>query len=319
MNTFTELFAQKRFQESEQWMKDNLLYEVIVGSQAFGTNSENSDFDFVAIVMPKHEHLYPQSYGYILGFDQYPSFQHKTCKDKNTRLKTENGIDVEGEWQSLVNFFFLAGIKGSPSLIESLFVKKELVKYSHNIGWILRDNRKLFLSMRSFHAFKGFAFQQLSRVRNGIKEWNDKHTCDNANRKEYFEKFGFDIKMASHSLRLIDQLYQILNENDLDLMRNKEECKAMKKGLWGDFNRFEQHVLNKIEELEKLSLNSSLAPQPQTGSLHQLLSNCIEEWYGSESKMQKQGTEYVSVKMLMDRLDKMETSIDTIVSNTKTH
>jgi len=317
MDTFTELFAQKRFQSSEQWMKDNLLYEVIMGSQAYGTNNENSDFDFVALVMPKHEHLYPQSYGFVLGFDQYPSFEHKTCKDKTTRLQLENGTDVEGEWQSLVNFFFLAGMKGSPSLVESLFARRALVKYAHNIGWTLRDNRKLFLSMRSFHAFKGYAFQQLSRLKNGVKEWNDKHTCDNQTRKEYFEKFGYDVKMAYHPLRLLDQLHQMLTENDLDLMRNREECKAMRRGEWGDFNRFEQYVLNRLEELEKLSLSSSLAMQPQTGALHQLLSNCIEEWYGSESKMQKQGTEYVSVKMMMDRLDNMEKVLNKVEERTR--
>jgi hypothetical protein len=50
--------------------------------------------------------------------------------------------------------------------------------------------------------------------------------------------------------------------------------------------------------------------QPQTGALHQLLSNCIEEWYGSESKMLKQSSEYIKcsdivadIKFIKDQLN----------------
>jgi len=58
--------------------------------------------------------------------------------------------------------------------------------------------------------------------------------------------------------------------------------------------------------LETQAVASKLSPKPQTGALHVLLTNCVEEFYGSEEKMQKQSTEYVTVKMLMERMDKFE-------------
>ena len=307
-DTYTSLFAKKRFNESEQFLLDNLLMEVVMGSQAYGCATPESDLDVVGLVMNKHEHLYPQSYGYVLGFDDVPNFKNKCVKGPTKRLSPEESgtKELEGEWNSLTNFFFLAGKKGSPSAVEVLFVKRNLVKFAHPVTWMLRDNRKLFLSMKTFHAFKGYAFQQLSRMKRNLKAFDENGTCDNANRLDLYEKYGYDTKMAYHPLRLLDLCHQLLTENDLDLMRNKKECQAMRAGEWGTFERFEEHVLTKLSNLEDLATKTSLVSVPQTQPLHNLLQNCVEEFYGSDDAMKRQGTEYVSAKDVMERLDRME-------------
>ena len=308
---YTDLFVKERFQPNEIWLRENLLMECIMGSQAYGLATPESDVDIVAIVMPKEDHLFPQRYGFIPGFDDVPNFESKEVKGEKNRIVLTDSThsDVEGEWNSLVRFFYLAGIKGSPNLIEVLFVRRPLVTFSTDIGWKLRDNRQKFLSMRTFHAFKGYAYQQVARMRRCV----ERGKAETPKRQEYLDKFGYDIKMGYHPLRLLDQLNQLLDEGTIDLMRNKEECKAMRKGEWGDWKTFDRVVSERLEALEKKSLaTNAIPPKPRLGELKVLLGECIEDWYGSELGMQKQSTEYVSVKDLMERLDKMEKVISSI-------
>jgi len=306
---YTDLFKQHRFNEQEQWIRDNLLMEVVMGSQAYGTNTEDSDYDVVGLVMPKHEHLFPQAYGYVLGFDQLPSFKSKECKGEKLRLVLPNGKDVEGEWNALTNFFYLAGVKGSPSLVETLFVRRNLVTFATPVTWVLRDNRKLFLSMRTFHALKGYCYAQVNRSKNAQKRWEETGTCENNNRVELYEKYGMDVKMNYHPLRLLDLCEQLVKTGDLDLMKNKEECKAMRRGEWTkDFSEFENFVFNKLRGLEKWVLDNTVAVpnHPQTEQLHNLLFDCVEEWYGSESDLKRQSTEYVSASDVMKELQELK-------------
>ncbi len=308
---YTDLFAKERFTKEEQWLKDHLLYECVMGSQAYGLATPESDVDVVGLVMPREEHLWPQRFGYVLGFDTVPNFNSKEVKGKGKRIELgpeSTHSDVEGEWVSLVRFFYLAGVKGSPNLIETLFVRRNLVTFSTNIGWMLRDNKQKFLSMRTFYAFKGYAFQQVARIRRCV----ERGKAETPKRQEYLDKWGYDLKMAYHPLRLLDQLNQLLDEGTIDLMRNKEECKAMRKGEWGDFKTFDRVMSERLEALEKKALTTNaIAPKPRLGELKVLLMNCLEEWYGSEGAMKKQ-TEYVSVQDLWDRLDKMEEKIDRV-------
>ena len=301
---YTDLFAEKRFNKDEQWLKDNLVYECIVGSQAYGLATPESDVDIVGLVMPKEEHLFPQRYGYILGYGQYPKFDSKEVKGPGKRIELTDSkhSDVEGEWVSLVRFFELCAYKGSPNLIETLFVRRPLVTFGTDIAWKLRDNKLKFLSMRTFSAFKGYCFAQIARIRRGA----EKGVAETPKRQEYLDKFGYDVKMSYHPLRLLDQLNQLLDEGTIDLMRNKEECKAMRKGEWGDFKTFDRVMNERLQALEKKALvSNAIAPKPRLGELKVLLAECIEEWYGTEGAMQKQ-TDYVSVQELWNRLDKME-------------
>tara|TARA_Y100000310_G_scaffold331242_1_gene404463 strand:- start:7561 stop:8493 length:933 start_codon:yes stop_codon:yes gene_type:complete len=309
---YTDKFVGRGIKQDEMFIRDNLVMETLMGSQAYGCETKESDFDIVGIVMNPHQHLYPQQYGHILGFDDIPYFKNKDLKGEKQRIVLDNGKDLEGEWHSLTDFFFLAGMKGSPNMIENLFVNRNLITHHDDkISWMLRDNRKLFLSMKSFHAFKGYAFQQLTRSKKALKRWKETGKCDNTNRISSYEKYGMDVKMNYHPLRLLDSCDQIIKIGDLDLQRNKEECKRMRSGDWGTFEDFEVYVTDKIKELDKWVLSNipAIPHVPAKDSLHNLLMQCIEEWYGSESKQKQQTTEYVSAKDVMDTLRRIEDKI----------
>jgi hypothetical protein len=303
---YTQWFAQNgKFQKNEQWLVDNLLLEMIVGSHAYGCQTEQSDYDITAIVLPKHEHLYPQKYGFILGFDNLPNFCRKELKGKKTMIGDK---PFEAEWISLVEFFVHAGLKGSPNLIECLFVKRELVTVGTKMGWYLRDNRKLFISMKTFHAFKGYANGQMHRIRQRNPETDE--------RKLLIEKHGYDTKMAYHTLRLLDQLEQILTVNDIDLMRNKEEHKLMRKGEWGDFDRFDKEFQRRMDYISDLATKSNLPPAPQSGSLKKLLAEILEEHFCEDTKT-IQNDEFVSVKDINDKFNLILNILENVNSGHK--
>jgi len=282
---YTQWYAQNgKFQKHEQWLVDNLMLETIVGSHAYGCQTDKSDYDITAIVLPKHEHLYPQNYGFVLGYDNLPEFKRKELKGKKTMIGDK---PFEAEWISLIEFFVHAGLKGSPNLIECLFVRRELVTVGTKMGWYLRDNRRLFLSMKTFHSFKGYANGQMHRIRQRNPETED--------RQKIIEKYGYDIKMAYHTLRLLDQLDQILTTGDIDLMRCKEECKVMRAGEWGDFDRFDKEFQKRMDFVTELSRKCSLPPQPQEGALKKLLLEILEEHYTTDSSKTQQN-EYISLK-----------------------
>ena len=80
-DTFTHMFAEAKFNENELFIRDNLLYEIIAGSHAYGVQNEDSDYDIVSIFMDKHSDLYPQQYGYVMGFDtETGRFENKELK-----------------------------------------------------------------------------------------------------------------------------------------------------------------------------------------------------------------------------------------------
>lgn len=298
---YTKYFIDaNKFNKDEMFIRDNLVLETIMGSHAYGCNTETSDFDILGVFMDRPIDIYPQNHGLILGFDQIPKFERKEIKGADKRIILPNGRECEAEWHSLTHFFYLTGLKGSIPLIECLFTKRNFVAQGSDIGWTLRDNRKLFLSARTFHSFKGYAAGQLHRIRNGYTT----KKSDNSTRQIYLDKFGYDVKMAYHLLRLLDEIEQIVVLNDIDLQRSRETCIQMRNGEWGSFDRLEKYFNTKIEDVESLLLKSKLPMQPRVEELHQLLANCIEQYYGSMDKIK--GTEYISAKDIKEQLDRIE-------------
>jgi len=185
-DTFTHKFAEK-FNENEKFIEDNLLYEIIAGSFAYGVNNEDSDYDIVSIFMDKHSDLYPQQYGFVLGFDtEIGRLENKEFKGEGNRILHKD-VEVEAEWRSLTRFFYLAALKGSPNLVETLFVRSQCIKYMHPSFQIVRDNAAKFISMRTFHAFKGYLHSQFHRIKNNV----DRGKTDNPKRQWMLEQYGY--------------------------------------------------------------------------------------------------------------------------------
>jgi hypothetical protein len=87
-------------------------------------------------------------------------------------------------------------------------------------------------------------------------------------------------KFAYHIVRLLNEAEQILLEGDLDLMRNREQLKSIRRGEWTEkqiLDYFEQ----KRVDLEGIRAKSTLPPAPDWAALRGLLLRCLEMHYGS--------------------------------------
>jgi hypothetical protein len=94
------------------------------------------------------------------------------------------------------------------------------------------------------------------------------------------EKFGYDCKFAYHVCRLMAEVEQILSEGTIDLQRNREQLKSIRRGEWSE-EQIAEYFTKKEGELETLYVNSKLRHSPDEAAIKQLLLDCLEEHYGS--------------------------------------
>ena len=105
---------------------------------------------------------------------------------------------------------------------------------------------------------------------------------------------GLDIKTAYHIVRLLNEIEQILIEGDLDLLRNREQLKSVRRGEWS-LEQIEEFFQTKEQALEQTYLDSKLPYGPDEPKIRNLLLNCLEEYYGDLSQAIKRDTSVADV------------------------
>jgi hypothetical protein len=134
-----------------------------MGSTAYGVSDNMSDVDIYGFTMPPKHILFPYQNGHILGFGKKPEnfeqFQQHHIIDRG------RGKEYDVSLYNIVKFFNLC-MENNPNMVDALFVPTRCVLHSTQIGEHVRDNRKMFLSKRVWHKFKGYAFSQLHKMKN---------------------------------------------------------------------------------------------------------------------------------------------------------
>jgi uncharacterized protein len=100
-------------------------------------------------------------------------------------------------------------------------------------------------------------------------------------RYELTKMFSMDVKFAAHAIRLVCEAEQVLTVGDLDLRRDAEMLKSIRRGEWA-----EQEVRDWFREKElqlgELYTTSDAVPyKPDEEKIKQLLLDCLEHHYGS--------------------------------------
>jgi uncharacterized protein len=255
-----------------EWLPDNTHYLTIMGSQSYGVSTESSDFDVYGFAIPLKEDLFPHLRGEIVGFgtpkNRFDCWQQHHIDDK------ESGKEYDFQVFSIVKYFDLC-LRNNPNVIDSLFTPANCVLHSTQISEYLRENRKMFLHKGAWHKFKGYAFSQMHKM--SIKEPEGK-------RKEVVDKYGFDLKFGYHVVRLLNEIEMILIEGDLDLQRNREQLKAIRRGEWTK-EQVVQYFTDKEKSLEETYAKSTLPWSPDEEKIKKLLLICLEMHYGSLDKV----------------------------------
>lgn len=277
MNTMSTVqkLTERGLVKPPKFLPNNIHYETVMGSVAYGVSSDTSDMDLYGFCVPEKDMVFPHLRGEILGFgrqiQRFEQWQEHHVLDKDALGGKGRTYDLT--IYSIVKYFQLC-LENNPNMIDSLFTPQTCVLHCTQIGGMVRENRRLFLHKGAWHKFKGYAYSQVHKM-NSKQEPEGK-------RKDLVDEFGFDVKYAYHVVRLLDEVEQILTEGDIDLQRNREQLKSIRRGEWTQ-EAIVVYFERKEKELETLYMSSKLRHSPDEGKIKQLLMDCLEQHYGSLS------------------------------------
>lgn len=261
---YTKRAHKENLTQVPSFVHGGLQYECIIGSFAYGVSSDTSDIDIYGFCIPHRSILFPHETGkYIFGYDKtvpanFKQWQQHHIQDKE--MKKEYDFTI----YNITKYFRLCA-GGNPNMIDSLFVPQRCITHATAIGNLVRERRHDFLSKKVWHTYKGYAYSQMHKMR--IKN-------PEGHRKEMVEKYGYDVKFAYHVVRLLNEIEQILLEGDLDLERNREQLKDIRRGRW-NMSEIEEYFQDKEKQLEDLYLKSELPHDAQYDKIRNLLYECL--------------------------------------------
>jgi len=260
----------KNIGNQPKWLSNNMVYEVLMGSQAYGTNQDDADWDIYGVCVPPKNMVFPHLSGYIHNFGKSPETfnsyveHHLVCKERN-RMYDLSVL-------SIVSYLDLA-MANNPNIIDSLFVPDHCVLFTSTIGQMITDNRKRFLHKGAKSKFTGYAKSQ----------WNKMMTKDHSNnkkRQEDIEAIGYSTKYAAHLVRLILECEQLLTTGDIILNRDRELIKSIRRREW-TLKELTDWKEEKTTQMEVWYAKSELPEKPDEKFVKQLLIDCLEHHYGS--------------------------------------
>jgi predicted nucleotidyltransferase len=243
-----------------------------MGSEAYGVSSNDSDRDIYGMCIPPKGLVFPHLDGQILGFgrqiQRFDQWSQHHVVDKSTDPERNYDFSV----YSIIKYFQLC-MENNPNMIDSLFVPQRCIIHNTQIGQHMRDNRRLFLHKGAWHKFRGYAYAQMHKIKQKTNSSNEKRATD-------IETHGYDTKFAYHLIRLLEECRQILVEEDLNLERNSEQLKSIRRGEW-TFERIENLFKDYEYNLEQYFIQSELRNKPDEDAIKKVLVECLEMHYGN--------------------------------------
>jgi predicted nucleotidyltransferase len=276
MASVVQHLTQRGLLRPPAFLPTNVMYETLMGSVAYGVSGDTSDRDVYGFAIPPREQLFPHLAGEIAGFGRprprFETFQIHHVRDPDALAG--KGCEYDFSIYSIPRFFTLC-MECNPNMIDSLFTPQDCVLHLTRVGSLVRERRQLFLHKGVWTRFKAYAYAQLHKLRTKNPE---------GKRRQLQEQFGFDVKYAYHVVRLLYECEQLLQFADLDLRRDREHLKAIRRGEVSEAD-LRAWASSKETQLEALVSRSPLPDQPDERAIRQLLLECLEEHYGSLDKV----------------------------------
>lgn len=161
MSKLIEKLINKNLISPPSFLKDTIQYLCITGSAAYGVANIDSDLDIYGYCIPPKSILFPHMAGYIQGLDKgIPKFDQW---QQHHITDSEEGKEYDFSIYSILKYFRLV-MDGNPNMIDTLFVPRNLIIHTTKLHEVVRENRKLFLSKKVWHTFKGYSYSQLHKM-----------------------------------------------------------------------------------------------------------------------------------------------------------
>jgi predicted nucleotidyltransferase len=181
---------------------NRLIHLFIGGSELHGAKVHGTDdLDIYGVYIEPPE--------MVLGLESLPHFVWSTAG--NDRRNGPNDVDI-----TLYSLKKWAGLacKGNPTALHFLFAAGPL----QDPTWAeIVKQRHIFLSRSCLKQFLGFANAQLDRMT------GERGRGKKGQRPELEQKFGYDVKAAMHTLRLLYECKELLAEGKISLPRPERD------------------------------------------------------------------------------------------------
>lgn len=143
-NKYTELINSKS--------KNSIpLFIVIVGSQAYGTNTPESDFDFAGVFLQSKEDIY--------GFNYLEQIDEKKVKGDFGDKEKDDAVFYE------IKRFLQLLQTANPTVLSILFSPEDCIIYKHPIFDIILNKRQEFVTKMCRNSFAGYAIAQCKKAK----------------------------------------------------------------------------------------------------------------------------------------------------------
>lgn len=270
MASVIQMLKKRGIGSQPNWLAENMHYETIMGSEAYAVSSGGSDIDIYGFCIPRKSDIFPHLRGEIPGFGRqiarFEQYQEHHLDAPEHRKTYDVSI------YSIVKYFHLC-MDNNPNMIDSLFTPERCVRFATPVARMVRDARRDFLSKRAWDKFRGYASAQFHKMETKTHSANETRQAD-------IQAYGYSTKYAYHLVRLLLECEQILIHNDINLERDSEFLKSIRRGEWSlpDLKRWHGE---KLIALETVHTNSKIAERPDEDRIKKLLLQCLEHHYGS--------------------------------------
>jgi predicted nucleotidyltransferase len=181
---------------------ERIIHLFVGGSELHGAKVHGTDdLDIYGVYVEPPE--------FVLGLESFPHFVWSTAG--NDRRNGPHDVDI-----TLYSLKKWAGLacKGNPTALHFLFAEGVM---GNSIWKQIVSKREIFLARVFVKQFLGFADDQLKRM-TGKKGRGKK-----GQRPEIEQKYGYDVKAAMHTLRLLYECNELLAEHTITLPRPERD------------------------------------------------------------------------------------------------
>ena len=228
------------------------IIKVRVGSHCHGTNMPNSDTDIRTVFIPTKD--------YFLGLKTLEMTEEK-----------QDGKDIE-HW-NIVKLIRLC-LKGNPTALNVLFVRKVDQLYKDEWGQRIYDVRNEFLSKRTVSAIIGYCVSQIHKltIGRGAKE---------GKRLVMIEKYGYDVKFCYHAVMLTNIGIELVKTGDYRPYRSVNEQDYLRSIRRGEvpLEDARHQIEENLKTIKTIEAICKLPKDPDENKLNEWLTNYLWEYY----------------------------------------
>jgi uncharacterized protein len=235
---------------------DRLIHLFVGGSELHGAKVHGTDdLDIYGVFVEPPE--------MVLGLESMPHFVWSTAG--NDRRNGPHDVDI-----TLYSLKKWAGLacKGNPTALHFLFAKG----VCRNAVWSeVVANKDLFLARGCAKQFMGFADDQLKRM-TGAKGRGKK-----GQRPEIEVKYGYDVKAAMHTLRLLYECKELVSQGVITLPRPERDFLIRVRTGRYSIDKVLAMAQKLFSECEEAARVSPLPERVDRAAVSRLLADCYRE------------------------------------------